>query len=485
MKRLRWFRTVWRDPFSGLLWIYGAVAMVFLVLAFLLADWLGAWYIEDSAQLALETKMERLEIQIQKQLEALPDMKETHKELEKLLRKEFESDKAYEFFLSKEGELISSMGIGVGIVPPDVPLLIGEAEGLEAFTFLHDGKEVTLSTLTAPLDDFGAELTVALDPSILSPNHNWPAIFFTIMAIVLTAGLALSWWLQQRIKARLLDINRTTAAIVASGDLSQRVIDSELSGPLAVTVDNINHMLGDVETAMLSTRQQANNIAHDLRTPLTAAYNQLQAAAQQHPELEHSEKLLANLQNTFGLLLQINRLENRSELSNLSEMDPFPCCVDAIELYEPVFQANRQSLKWRVNEPMEARPEGLAWVKADRALLMQSLCNLLDNASKYSPEGATIHLGITKSNGHLCIECSNPWEQGSSSADPDYLQEHVFERFFRADQSRKEDGNGLGLSFVKAAVNAMDGEVKLTVKDGFFMVSVCLSIVPSPSSRDA
>nr|WP_306667770.1 ATP-binding protein [Pseudoteredinibacter isoporae] len=419
--------------------------------------------------------MERLEAQIQKQAETLPDFKASQKELEKLLRKEFATDEVYEFFLSKEDGLISS----IDLVPPEMPVFITDPRDLEDFTFYHDGKEVTFSTLTAPLEGFEAELTVALDPSILSSDHNWPAIFFTIMAVVLLVGLLLSWWLQQRIKARLLDINRTTASIVASGDLSQRVIDSELSGPLAVTVDNINHMLSDVETAMQATRQQANNIAHDLRTPLTVAYNQLQAAAKQHPELEHSEKLLANLQNTFGLLLQINRLENSSEFSDLSEMDPYPCFVDAIELYEPVFQANLQSLEWNLDQHLEARPEGLGMVKGDHALLMQSLCNLLDNASKYSPEGSIVRLHIKDSEDHLCIECTNPWLQSSSSVDPEHLQEHVFERFYRADQSRTEEGNGLGLSFVKAAVHAMEGEVKLKVEDDVFSISICLLKVGS------
>lgn len=479
MNQRRLFRNLWRDPFSGLLWIYGAVATVFLLLAFLLADWLGAWYIEDSTQLALEAKMERLETQIQKQIETLPEFKASQKELEKLLRKEFEADEFYEFFLSKEGELISS----IDIPPPDAPAFMGELGDMEAFTFLHDGKQITFSTLTAPLDGFEADLTVALDPAILSSDRNWPAIFFTIMAVVLLIGLLLSWWLQQRIKARLLDINRTTASIVASGDLSQRVIDSELSGPLALTVDNINHMLNDVETAMQATRQQANNIAHDLRTPLTAAYNQLQAAAKQHPELEHSEKLLANLQNTFGLLLQINRLENRSELSDMSEMDPYPCVVDAIELYEPVLQAKLQSLEWNLDEVLEARPNGLGLVKADHALLMQSLCNLLDNASKYSPDGSVIQLNINASAEYLCIECENPWSKDSSGADPDYLQEHVFERFFRADQSRSEEGNGLGLSFVKAAVQAMEGDVRLEVGEGVFAVSICLLALTPKSSH--
>nr|WP_279545424.1 sensor histidine kinase [Pseudoteredinibacter isoporae] len=118
-------------------------------------------------------------------------------------------------------------------------------------------------------------------------------------------------------------------------------------------------------------------------------------------------------------------------------------------------------------------------VKGDHALLMQSLCNLLDNASKYSPEGSIVRLHIKDSEDHLCIECTNPWLQSSSSVDPEHLQEHVFERFYRADQSRTEEGNGLGLSFVKAAVHAMEGEVKLKVEDDVFSISICLLKVGS------
>ncbi|WP_299979874.1 HAMP domain-containing sensor histidine kinase [uncultured Pseudoteredinibacter sp.] len=461
----------WRDPFSGLLWIYGAVAFVFLLLAFLMADWLGAWYVRDTTSFALETKMESLEAQIIEQQELLSQGEVL--ELEKLLRKEFEKSGPYQFIISMNGDLITSFEE----IPPDFPSAIPFPEGLMDFSTFHDGKEVNFTSLTTPLEQFNAEVTVALDPSILSSDHNWPAILFTIMASVLGLGLSLSWYLQNRIKARLMDINTTTAAIVNSGDLSRRVKDSNLSGPLAVTVDNINHMLSDVETAMHSTRQQANNIAHDLRTPLTAAYNQLQTAAKRYPELEHSEKLLANLQNTFGLLLQINRLENRSELSALDDMDPYPCVVDSIELYEPVFQEKNQVLQWKVADNLESKPEGLGLVKADHALLMQSVCNLLDNASKYSATGEVIELCIKPSDKYLCIECSNSVEKGLTGGGvvaSEAIEEKAFERFYRGDQSRTEEGNGLGLSFVKAAVQAMGGEAGLKLENGKFVVSICL-----------
>lgn len=466
----------WRDPFSGLLWIYGAVAFVFLLLAFLMADWLGAWYVKDTTSFALETKMESIEAYLQQQ--GGPMFPGEARELEELLESEFGESGPYEFIISMNGDLVTSFEE----LPPGFPESIPDLEGLANLNALHEGREVVFTTLTAPLEQFNAEVTVALDPSFLSSDHNWPAILFTVMFTVLVIGLLLSWYLQERIKARLLDINKTTSAIVASGDLSRRVTDSNLSGPLATTVDNINKMLGDVEGAMQATRQQANNIAHDLRTPLTAAYNQLQSAAKQYPELEHSEKLLANLQNTFGLLLQINRLENRSELSGLSDMDPYPCCVDAVELYEPVLQEKNQTLSWSLGEALESAPDGLGMVKADHALLMQSLCNVLDNASKYSATGATIDLQFRVSEGFLRIQCSNSiltknrGQTPQKGSDPDSfkLQQHAFERFYRGDDSRREEGNGLGLSFVKAAVQAIGGEVELQVTAERFTVTICL-----------
>lgn len=269
------------------------------------------------------------------------------------------------------------------------------------------------------------------------------------VALAFAGGLFMSRSTLRRIET----INQTSREIM-KGDLSRRIPTRGSGDDFDQLAENLNAMLAQIEVLMEGVRHVSNNIAHDLRTPLTRLRNRLEnMQSHTHDPVQAQESIgqaLAEadrILQTFNALLRISRIESGGFQRPTQKVSLKELVADAVELYEALAQDKEQTLDADLHMDME--------IPGDRDLLFQALANLLDNAIKYTPERGRIKVWLERgARARLVVSDTGV---GVPSAERD----KVFERFYRVDKDRSTLGNGLGLSLVKAVVELHRGRIWL------------------------
>jgi signal transduction histidine kinase len=281
------------------------------------------------------------------------------------------------------------------------------------------------------------------------------------LALVIVLGLLGGFFVSRRVLSRI-DAMTGTAQTIMAGDLSGRLPVAGTGDELDRLADNVNAMLERIEALMRGLKEVSDNIAHDLKTPLTRLRNRCEQAlrgaageASYRAALESTIAESDDLIRTFDALLMIARAESGQARDNMMEFDASEIARDVGELYEPV--ADEKGIALKVDA------SAVAPVRGNRELVSQALANLIDNAIKYAgPNG--------KLNGmpaEIVVRADNEGERIMLSvADhgpgiPDTDRGRVVERFVRLEQSRSEPGSGLGLSLASAVARLHGGELKL------------------------
>jgi hypothetical protein len=281
------------------------------------------------------------------------------------------------------------------------------------------------------------------------------------LALVIVLGLLGGFFVSRRVLSRI-DAMTGTAQTIMAGDLSGRLPVAGTGDELDRLADNVNAMLERIEALMRGLKEVSDNIAHDLKTPLTRLRNRCEQAlrgaageASYRAALESTIAESDDLIRTFDALLMIARAESGQARDNMMEFDASEIARDVGELYEPV--ADEKGIALKVDA------SAIAPVRGNRELVSQALANLIDNAIKYAgPNG--------KLNGmpaEIVVRADNEGERIMLSvADhgpgiPDTDRGRVVERFVRLEQSRSEPGSGLGLSLASAVARLHGGELKL------------------------
>lgn len=283
-----------------------------------------------------------------------------------------------------------------------------------------------------------------------------------MVALAIMGGGALLIWFGIGRNA-LKRIDRMSAATkkIMAGDLSQRLPQGRSGDEFDRLSGSLNAMLGRIEKLNEGLRQVSDNIAHDLKTPLTRLRNKAAAALDDDDETRRRgalEGIIAEsdqLIRTFNALLMISRVEAGSIAAEMTDVDMSAIAADSAELYEPVAEDAGLVLAAEI-EP------GLS-VKGNRELIGQALSNLIDNAMKYACEGE----GDKKLVVRLVTE---PEAIVLSVADhgpgiPADKRGEVLKRFVRLDESRSKPGTGLGLSLVEAVMELHGGSLVLSDTD--------------------
>lgn len=280
-------------------------------------------------------------------------------------------------------------------------------------------------------------------------------------AVVVVLGLAGGFFVSRRVLKRV-DAMTDTAQTIMAGDLAGRLPIAGTGDEFDRLASNLNIMLERIEALMGGLKEVSDNIAHDLKTPLTRLRNRCEQAlrtAKSEPDyraaLEATIVESDDLIRTFDALLMIARAESGHGRDIMSEFDAAEIVRDVGELYEPL--ADEKGLALKVDAPASAPVHG------NRELVSQALSNLIDNAIKYAgphsvQNGAPAEVMVKAVNEGdrilLSVEDTGP---GIPAAD----RGRVVERFVRLEQSRSQPGSGLGLSLASAVARLHGGELRL------------------------
>ncbi len=275
---------------------------------------------------------------------------------------------------------------------------------------------------------------------------------------IMGLGALVIWFGIGRNALRRIDRMSEASTKIMAGDLSQRLPMSGSGDEFDRLSESLNTMLGRIEKLDEGLKQVSDNIAHDLKTPLTRLRNKAEAAlANRENQSAALEEIIAEsdqLIRTFNALLMISRVEAGSAVAEMSEVDLTRIVADCVELYEPL--AEESAL--RLEEDIQPK----VTVSGNRELIGQALGNLIDNAIKYA-DGATnplIRVEMKKNDDSVLLTVAD-----HGPGVPEGMRNEVVKRFVRLDESRSKLGTGLGLSLVEAVMEMHHGSLELTATE--------------------
>lgn len=331
-----------------------------------------------------------------------------------------------------------------------------------AFTYSRfgdNGEQVRHRAIATLIDlPNGMKLLVGRD---LSEPERLIRIIRKAMMIALIAmlvGALLIWFFIGRRALKRIDQINAASKRLMNGDLSGRLPVSGSGDEFDRLSINLNVMLERIEELNTGLRQVSDNIAHDLKTPLTRLRNRAdevlsgkKTTADYRQALEAVISESDQLIRTFNAILMISRIEASTSIEHLEKLNVRSIIEDIGELYQPV--AEEAGIEFTLGKVFDAD------LLLNRELLAQAMINLIDNAIKYAKHdhnSATINLSMEQTKSHIqIIVCDN----GPGIAKEN--KERVTERFVRLEDSRTRPGFGIGLSLTKAVMKLHGGELIL------------------------
>jgi signal transduction histidine kinase len=288
--------------------------------------------------------------------------------------------------------------------------------------------------------------------------------------VVVVLGLGGGIFAARRVLRRIDAMTGTTQRIMA-GDLTGRLPVGRSGDELDRLAENLNAMLERIEALMMGLKEVSDNIAHDLKTPLTRLRNRAEEAlAKSGNETDYRTALERTIEEsdglirTFNALLMIARAESGQARDNMGDFDAGDVANGIHELYEPLAEDDGMTLR------VKTAPAPL---HGNRELISQALANLVENAIKYGkPVAAAQPLGadavIGAGNKEILIEARSDGGQVLLSVTdhgpgiPEADRRHAVERFVRLEASRTQPGSGLGLSLASAVATLHGGDLTLS-----------------------
>lgn len=285
---------------------------------------------------------------------------------------------------------------------------------------------------------------------LASIRHFFWMLLIPVAMIGFVGGLIMSNKTMSPVRELLTVIKK-----VERGSLSTRVPVGSGIDELGELKLRINKMLDKIEDLIGSLREAFDHLAHDIRTPVTRLRGRAEIALTSDGDLdsyrealqscyENSDKILSFLQ----ILSDITETENKSRKLKLEKTYISDLIREVMDLYEMAFEEK--------NIQFTAQMDKNDWAFIDRKLISRVLANLLDNAHKYTPEGGTVEVEVKNHTEYVKVTVK---DSGPGIALDE--QALVFQKLYRSDKSRSEYGMGLGLTFVKAVVEAHDGKVAI------------------------
>jgi signal transduction histidine kinase len=281
---------------------------------------------------------------------------------------------------------------------------------------------------------------------------------FAGVSLLGSIALMMGWIASRRVNSRVAKITLTAHSIMG-GDFSRRIARDHSGDEFDELASNLNAMLTRIEDLMGALREVSDNIAHDLKTPLTRLRNRAEAALRDDSPAAHREGLervieeADGLIQTFNALLLIARLEAGAVDATRTPCNVSALVDDVIELYQPVANDANLQIISHVGSALA--------LAVNRQLVGQAVANMLDNAIKYSPAeygAAQGPIEVSVSQGLNGLEIA-VGDRGPGIAAVD--RDRATKRFVRLERSRSRPGTGLGLSLVAAVARLHGGALRL------------------------
>lgn len=282
--------------------------------------------------------------------------------------------------------------------------------------------------------------------------------FLFTMAALLGVAMAVGWFMARRALAGVATVTRT-ARRISEEDLETRVPVLHHHNEIDQLAVTFNQMLDRIQHLVVGTRQMNDNIAHDLRSPVTRIRG-LAEVTLSSGNLEEYKNMAGStieecdrLLHMINTMLTISRTEAGVDPKHLRSVDLAELVHDACALFQPLAEDKGVGLQGAV--------DGACRVQGHAPMLQRLMANLIDNAIKYTPPGGSVRVGAVCDQGVARLTVQ---DNGAGIAPEDHPR--VFERFFRGDQSRSQGGAGLGLSLAQAIARAHGGDILLESQTG-------------------
>jgi len=294
--------------------------------------------------------------------------------------------------------------------------------------------------------DNGNVLVVARDVALLEQiRQSLLRGCFLIAAVILLLGVLGGVFYSLPAVRHIRGIDRA-ARRIADGDYSQRLPLGLRNRELDALAQIVNAMLDETERLMGEVKTASDNIAHDLRTPLTRlrasiyrTQQSLEDSSPHHAALDHALTQTDLLLARFRALSRISEIESKRRRAGFSPTPLQPILRKLVGLYEPLASQGEVQLTFRITSD--------AIVDCDGELLFEAIGNLLDNAIKFTPASGVVRVELDADEAGPVISIAD-----SGPGIPSDQRKSVLQRFYRADEARNVPGSGLGLSLVDAIV---------------------------------
>jgi signal transduction histidine kinase len=282
------------------------------------------------------------------------------------------------------------------------------------------------------------------------------------LSLCLLAGV----WLSIRAQRRVEEVNERVQRIIA-GDLRERLPHSDVDEPFSRLAVIVNGMLDEMESMINALAGIGNDIAHDLRTPLTRARLALERGRANATTLQHlqeaADKAVVAIDQSLAIitaLLRLAEIENSRRSAAFASLALHDLVREVCEIYEPIAEDKQIGLS--VETAVHVH------VHADRDLLFEALANLVDNAIKFTPEGGKVKIGLLRDKREVIMRVSDTGPGINTSE-----REAVLRRFYRSDKMRNTPGVGLGLNLVAAIAKLHDFRLIIHTGPGGRIDIVC------------
>ena len=281
-------------------------------------------------------------------------------------------------------------------------------------------------------------------------------IFVTTMASLFVLAAIIGWFMARRALAGVAAVTRT-ARQISEGSLKERVPVKKYQDEIDQLAITFNQMLDRIQTLVTGIREMSDNIAHDLKSPITRIRGISEVSLTTGASEKEYENMAAStveecdrLLDMINTMLVISKTEAGVNKLDAKDLDIGAVVRDACELFQSPAEDKDLRLVCDVSDNFS--------ISGDNRLIQRMIANLVDNAIKYTPAGGSIEVTVNTVNHDAVAIAVKDTGIGISEKD----MPRIFERFYRCDPSRSEAGIGLGLSFARAIARAHGGDITVT-----------------------